>query len=535
MRFVGMEQPRLPMLRRTLCLSALALTTFSVSPLPGEWNQWRGSQRNGVSDDSTPIVSALPQGKLEPVWESETIPSDHDGGHSSPVVSGGRAYLSLVWHSRVPSEIRLIDDEVVGAVGHRGTKVLGPELTKKMEEARKARPASLRGAALEEAAKKWVEGNFTEEQKLVLGSWAEQRYKQGKNAIDVELLDKVALRQNKPFANPAEMLAWAEAEFPPEVRDRILAAIPDTIKVGKDTLVCLDAQSGRLLWKFEHEGKPTGRSTSGTPAVVDGKVFTAGSTHLYAINAEDGALIWKTELKPPGSGSSPLVQGDRIYLMAGALGCFAADTGKLLWTSKDARGSTSSPVLWQTSDGSTTLVVSASGAVLGLDPATGEKRWQVEGGGEASPVVDGDHLVIFSGVQDVGLRCYLAQKDAPPKTLWSHWWMSRRYSGSPIIHEGHVYLMCGGKHQCLALADGKLKWQEDVESTITSPLLMDGKLISVEQNGMFLRLIKADPASYQLLGRAKVEAMWCPTPAPANGRLIVRRKDKVVCFDLRQQ
>jgi len=49
-----------------------------------------------------------------------------------------------------------------------------------------------------------------------------------------------------------------------------------------------------------------------------------------------------------------------------------------------------------------------------------------------------------------------------------------------------------------------------------------------------LRLIKADPAEYQLLGRAKVEAMWCPTPAPRDGRLIVRRKDKVVCFDLRQ-
>ena len=62
---------------------------------------------------------------------------------------------------------------------------------------------------------------------------------------------------------------------------------------------------------------------------------------------------------------------------------------------------------------------------------------------------------------------------------------------------------------------------------------MDGKIRSVEQNGMFLRLIKADPTSYQLLGRAKIEAMWCPTPAPHDGRLIVRRKNKIVCFDLR--
>jgi outer membrane protein assembly factor BamB len=148
-------------------------------------------------------------------------------------------------------------------------------------------------------------------------------------------------------------------------------------------------------------------------------------------------------------------------------------------------------------------------------------------------VVDGDHLVIFSGTNDVGLRCYLAQKDAPPKAAWSHWWMSRRYTGSPIVYEGHVYLMCGGLHQCFDLADGTLKWKEDVESTITSPLLVDGKILVVEQNGLFLRMIKADPGSYQLLGRSKIDAMWCPTPAPHDGQLIVRRKDKVVCFDLR--
>ncbi|QIF00709.1 PQQ-binding-like beta-propeller repeat protein [Roseimicrobium sp. ORNL1] len=529
-----MEIPGPTMLRRIAPLAVISC--LSAATLHAEWNQWRGSQRNGVSDDSTPIAGSLPEGSLTPIWESGTIPSDHDGGHSSPVVSGGRVYLSVVWHTRVPSETRLIDEEVVSAVGHRGTNQLGPELTKKMEDARKSRPGSTRGTALDEAAKKWVDDNFNEEQKLVLGTWAEQRFKQGKNAIDVELLDKVAKRQNKPFANAAEMMTWAEAEFPDAaVRERILKAIPDTLKVGRDTIVCLDGQTGKELWKFEHEGQPTGRRTSGTPAVVDGKVYAVGSTHLYAVDAEKGSLVWKTELKPAGAGSSPLVNDDKVYVMAGGLMCVEAATGKSLWTSKDVKGDTASPILWKTSDGKTTLVCNANKGLIGLDPTTGEKRWEVEGGGQSSPVIEGDHLVIFSGTQDVGLRCYLAQKDAAPKTLWSHWWMSRRYTGSPIIHEGHVYLMCGGKHQCVSLADGKVKWQEDVESTITSPLLVDGKILSIEQNGIFLRLIKADPTSYQLLGRAKVEAMWCPTPAPYDGRLIVRRKDKVVCFDLRQK
>ena len=48
-----------------------------------------------------------------------------------------------------------------------------------------------------------------------------------------------------------------------------------------------------------------------------------------------------------------------------------------------------------------------------------------------------------------------------------------------------------------------------------------------------LAIIKADPASYQQLGRAKAEGMGCTSPALSNGRVIVRQKEKLVCFDLR--
>lgn len=512
-------------------LSLATILAFSASLLHAEWNQWRGSQRNGVSDSTTPIANGLPAGEMMPVWESETIPSDYDGGHSSPVVSGGRVYLSVVWHSRAPSTIRLMDEEVVSSLGFRGTKELGPELTKKMEDARKTINPRLRGTALDEWAKKWVDENFNEAQKLVLGTWAEQRFKQGKNAIDVEHLEKIGPKQNKPFASADELVAWANAEFPEEIRERILKAVPDTIKVAKDTVICLDAQNGKTLWKHEDEGTPTGRRTSGTASVVDGRVFAVGSTHLYCLNAEDGKQVWKAALK--GGGSSPLVEDGKVFLQSGGMMCLSATDGKTLWMSKDTKGDLGSPVLWRTSDGKATLVCSARSSLVGLDPATGEKRWEVAGGGESSPAIESDNLVIYSGSQDVGLRCYVAQKDAAPKVAWSHWWVARRYCGSPIIHEGHVYLMCGGKHQCVALSDGAVKWKEDVESTITSPMLVDGKFLVIEQNGMFLRLIKADPTSYQVLGRAKIQAMWCPTPAPHDGRLIVRRKDKVACFDLR--
>lgn len=511
------------------------LSAVTIIEARAEWNQWRGPRRNGISDDTTPIAATLPQGRLAPVWESEVIPSDRDGGHGSPVVSEGRVYLNVVWHTRVPSQTRLIDDEVLGALGHANTGILGSALTGKLEAARKTLPARLRGEALDEWAKDWVNDNFSAEQNLILGSWAIQRFKKGSSALDVEVLEKINQRVGKPFADTGELLAWADAEFEPDVRERILKAVPDTIKVARDVIVCLDATGGRTLWRFENDGKPTGRRTSGTCAVVDGRVFAAGSTHLYCVDARDGRLLWKSELKSPAGGASPLAANGRVWVLAGTPSCYSASDGTLLWTNKDVHGDAASPLLWNTGDGKSTLVCQGSKELVGLDPDTGSKRWAVEGGGQSSPVCEGDRLVVFSGTKDVGLRCYLHEKDGPPRKLWSRWWLARRYTGSPIIYNEHVYLLCGGKHQCLGLGDGSVKWEADAESTITSPLLVDGRILVVEQNGLFLSMVNPDPSSYQTLGRAKIDAMWCPTPAPSNGRLIVRRKDKLVCFDLRDK
>jgi hypothetical protein len=46
-------------------------------------------------------------------------------------------------------------------------------------------------------------------------------------------------------------------------------------------------------------------------------------------------------------------------------------------------------------------------------------------------------------------------------------------------------------------------------------------------------MVKATNTAYEQLGRAKTDALGCSSPAIANGKFIVRQKDKLVCFDLR--
>lgn len=515
------------MRRLLFLLICTSLTTYA------DWPQWRGPNRDGVSTDTSPIAESFPETGLKKVWESEYIPSDHYGGHGSPVVAGEQVIMSVVWHERIPSEQREIDSEVMQQMNYRG---VSPELAKKMEETRLNLP-KLRGAKMDEWMLQWRKDNLTPKEDVSLGKWAESRFKAGATALPLEELSRVSKREGKPFANADEFRKWMEEEkFSQPVKNKLLSAVPNTIKLGKDVVVCLDINTGKRIWKFETEGKPTGRSSSSTAAVVDGRVFAACSTHFYCLDQKDGKQIWKAPLPANGPAASPLIVGDTVYIAAGRAQAYAVADGKLRWEQKEVRSNTGSPAWWQPTSGDPALIMVGNNSIYCVSPKDGKILWEIEGGGQSTPVIQGDWLVIYSGAKDVGLRAYQWQKDGPPKAAWSHFWVTMRYSGSPIIHEGHVYLMCGGKHQCVELATGKVSWLEnEVNSTITSPILADGKLMVFENNGTHLRVVKAAPDGYHQLARPKIEGMGCTSPALSNGRLIVRQREKLVCFDLRPE
>lgn len=507
--------------------------TFAHSLSYADWPQWRGPNRDGISVDTTPIAESFPEAGLKKVWESDFIPSDHYGGHGSPVISGEQMILSVVWHERIPSQQREIDSETMQQMNYRG---VSPELMKKMEETRLNLPA-MRGSKFDEWMLAWREENLTPKEDVSLGKWAESRFKAGKTALPLEELAKVAKKEGKPFATAEAFKAWMEQEkFSAAVKEKLLSAVPNTIKVAKDVIICLDMNTGKQVWKFETEGKPSGRSSSSTAAVVDGRVFAACSTHLYCVNQKDGKLLWKAALTSQGPAASPLVVGETLYLAAGTAQAYSVKDGKLLWDQKTARSNTGSPTWWTPSSGEPVLLITGNNSIQGLSPKDGGVLWEVDGGGQSTPVTQGDWLVIYSGAKDVGLRAYQWQKNEKPKAAWSHFWVTMRYSGSPIIHEDHVYLTCGGKNQCVELASGKVSWIEnEVNSTITSPILADGKIMVFESNGTHLRMVKATPDACTQVARPKIEGMGCTSPALSNGKLVVRQREKVVCFDLRPE
>lgn len=514
---------------------AAALALAMVLPLRAgaDWNQWRGPLRTGASPDHGPLADQWPENGPVLLWESGFIPSDHDGGHGSPVVAGGRVYLGLVWHERVPSEKRVLDSEVLSALQVARPR-FDDEIIESLERARTEQAPRLRGDRLEAFIEEWMEEHLTEEQRLQWNWWIVPRIRAGRSALSLEVIASLNSKRDHAFGSVDDLRAWMTEEgFDDEVQNRVLQAVPATIKLAEDTILCLSLEDGSELWRYSDDGEVTSRQASSTPAVIDGRVYWSGSNGLICVDAGSGEHHWTAAFAASGPAASPLVTDDAVIVLAGRLHAFDRQTGEPLWEQNDIRGSATSPVLWH--DGGQTVILCVSGRhVNAVDPASGEILWRVPGGNNSTPAVGPEHFAVLGEGDGFALRTYrAADNGGEPELAWEQDWLTRRYQSTPLIHNGHVWLLGSGRHLCAEVDSGSVRWQETRESTISSPALVDDKLFVLENNGTHLLMLAADANEYRQLGRARVDAMWCPSPAISDGRLILRRRDKLVCFDLR--
>ena len=498
---------------------------FAVAALADDWPQWRGAARDGIALRSPQLLDQLPDGDLPRVWTSETIPSNDEGGHGSPVVADGRVYLSVVWHRDVPSETRTISSLVLRELGHRNLS-LPRDVIADMEEKRINLGRSMRGSKLDAFAQKWVDDNLTPKQKLGLKDYIISRFRKGKAATSLFALNKVAAAKDTVFENQDAFEAWIDDQaFDAATRAKVLEAVPPTRREADDVVIALDAETGKTIWKVTLPGEPTGRVSSSTAAVVDGKVYALGSTRAYCLNSKDGSVIWSAPLKGKGPASSPIVAGDRMVFADGSLRALDTKDGSEAWAHKAIKATNSSPAL-----SGNLVIFNSRNKLHGIDLVSGEIKWEVPGGGDSTPAVSGNRFAVI--VRNSGLHAYTLSPEGA-RLAWKHQYLTRRYSSSPIIHDGHVYLMGSDRHLCAKLANGEVKWERSAQSAISSPILADDKLLVLENRANYISMVAADSATRKDLGRAKVRAMNCPSPAIAAGRLYLRHSDSIACYDLR--
>lgn len=501
-----------------------------------DWNQWRGPARNGAVETTTPLVQTWTQKGPKKLWEATNIPGRENGGFSSVSISNGKGYVFINWKKHEPIFTRKLTGGKLRNLGwFPEINQIPPEILNKIEE---ARVSSNREKLKSNELKTWVNNiisslQLSEEQKKKFSNFLSSRLTAGKNAISLDTLNKLTSICDKEFPDQDAINKWFnENNITSNESERIQKEIPTTREIANDVILCLDLSDGKVLWKKEYSGVPTGYGSSSTPLVVNRRVYVAGHNTVYCLDSVIGDEIWKTSVPGKEVSSSALIAKNILIILGGYLMGFDISSGKILWTQKAIAGNNPSPVKWE-NEGKIYIICNSNAGITCVEPETGKLLWKVPGGGNGTVVIQDDIMVLLAERQEIGLVAYKIHSDGAEK-LWNVPYRDR--GSTPIIYKNHVYGTTGqgGKAYCVSLTNGKIIWEHNIGATeISSPILVNDKFLAVLNGGKLL-MFNASPEKYQECGKTFIGIIGCSTPSFCDGKLFCRTQYSIVCYDLTQ-
>ncbi len=360
---------------------------------------------------------------------------------------------------------------------------------------------------------------------------------------DYNGISNEALPENLPESLPIAWKANVGVGFctVAVVGDRVLTM---GNKEEKDTVWCLDAKNGEVLWSHTYdceldplyyEGGP-----GGTPAIHEGSVYTLSKKgHAFRLDLETGDVIWERDLLadhgfelPEWSfAGSAFIDEDRVLLNVGRGElALSKETGETLWMpSTETSGYATVVPFSPTKEESYHLLFSAKG-LIGFDSSTGEQRWEYPWKSSrdvnaADPLVTGDRIVVSSSSGSEMLT--FSEGSKAPEMVWKQHDM-KWYFNPGVLINGHLYSLHGTTHRptelmCTDVETGEIVWQE--EGFGSGGLMAAGDHVIIFDNGL-LTIFKASSEQYdQVLQQKILEGKCWTTPVFSNGRIYCRNAE----------
>jgi len=336
----------------------------------------------------------------------------------------------------------------------------------------------------------------------------------------------------------------------------------DDRSVHRWKMLCLDKQTGKLLWeRTAHEGPPKDKRhikatyANSTPA-TDGKRVVAlfGSEGLYAWDM-DGKALWSKDLgrldmgaydAPDyewGSAGSPILYGELVIVQCDTqtesfvIG-IDASTGETKWkTMRDEPPSWGTPTVFDAAE-RPELITNGSNYVRGYDPRTGKELWRLGGSSNITaptPIFNDELIVVASGRRPdkpifairPGANGDITPAEGKTSNEFVAWSSTGNgpYMPTPLLYGDHLYVLNNnGVFDCYEAKSGKSLYRERVSHAgggfSASPVAADGKLyLSGEDGEIFV--VKAGP-TYELVSKNPTGERIMATPALSGETLYVR-------------
>lgn len=317
-------------------------------------------------------------------------------------------------------------------------------------------------------------------------------------------------------------------------------------------LVCLDANSGKEIWRFRTDAKfrnSWGNGPRSTPTVDGSLVYALSSqSKLYALNASNGKEVWSHDLVKEygaqvpnwGTATSPLVDGNLLLVDVGGdefgLVAFNKDNGKMVWKTATDLPGYAAPIAI-TVNGVRQIIFFTGTAVISVSPDNGRKFWSHGWRTDydvnaATPIfIPPDKLFISSGY-NVGaavLQINTANGTAKVDEVWKSRVMRNKFSSS-IFLNGHVYGFDEGTFKCVDINTQETKWAERGLGH-GSLIYADEHFIVLSESGKLL-LVAATPGQYIEKERLEVlDGRTWTVPTLSDGKLYLKNQDEILCLN----
>jgi outer membrane protein assembly factor BamB len=380
----------------------LSLGAEAAAQVAGEWPQWRGPNRDGVSKE-TGLLKQWPDEGPPLVWRAAGAGT----GYSSLAISNGRIYT-------------------MGLRGDREFVIAFDVATGKQVW------ATSHGTAYRDSRGDGPRGTPTID--------GDQLYTLGGNgdlsAVDVKT-GRIIWNLNVLSKFGGENTNWGISESPLVIGEKLL------VNAGGPgaSIVALNKKDGSLIWKSQSD--KAGYS-SGMPVQIGNTTQVVFFTHNRAVGLDlkDGKLLW--EYPRPANDvanvATPVVRGNRVFISSdygtggGVVEIKADGKASELYFTRDMRNHHSSSILVGDH-----LYGFSSSVLTAMRFDTGEVAWRDRSVGKGSLVFADGHLYAFSENGVIGLveatpagyrekgRFRIQQGSLP---TWTH----------PVVAGGRLYL-----------------------------------------------------------------------------------------------
>lgn len=322
-----------------------------------------------------------------------------------------------------------------------------------------------------------------------------------------------------------------------------------------DVFRCLDAQTGKPIWKLEYPAPGDldyGNSPRATPVICDGKVFMLGAFgDLHCVKLTDGAVVWRKNLVRQfgpklvtwGYCASPLVLDDKLIVNPGAkqasLVALDRQTGQLVWRSPGLAAAYSSFIVGRF--GGVRQIVGYDAVSLGgWDVATGERLWQMlppeEGDFNVPTPIDvGGKLLVTTENNGTRLYDFNDRGRILPEPTAANLDLAPD-SSTPVVIEGKVF-GAWDKLYCLDLHSGlKALWTAEDEAfdDYVSIIGNQERILITTAEGELL-LVGTGGKGYELISRLRLfgeDSEVLSHPALVGRRLYIRDGSTLCCVAL---